>query len=126
MDGTPTNSCHKDVKLIAASSASITGENWIANATFANGTEAGSMYIMNQDFNAVGVSPIANIAYRNGSVSGFAMFASQLVYNNNSTLESQFWAQSTSTDDVYALMWNTEGELQNNSFPVTLKSTSDS
>lgn len=84
------------------------------------------MYIMNEDFNAVGVSPIANIAYRNGSVSGFAMFASQLVYNNNSTLESQFWAQSTDTDDVYALMWNTEGELQNNSFPVTLKATSDS
>lgn len=81
---------------------------------------------MNQDFNAVGVSPTANVAYRNGSVSGFAMFASQLVYNNNSTLESQFWAQSTSTDDVYALMWNTEGELQNNSFPVILKATSDS
>lgn len=84
------------------------------------------MYIMQQDFDAVGVSPIANIANVNGSVSGFAMFASQLVYNNNSTLESQFWAQSTDTDDVYALMWNTEGELQNNSFPVTIKATSDS
>lgn len=108
------------------SSASITGEDWIANATFANGTEAGSMYIMNEDFNTVGVSPIADIAYRNGSVSGFAMFALQLVYNNNSTLESQFWAQSTDTDGVYSLMWNTEGELQNNSFPVILKSTSDS
>lgn len=81
---------------------------------------------MNEDFNAVGVSPIASIAYRNGSVSGFAMFASQLVYNNNSTLESQFWAQSTDTEDIYALMWNTDGELQNNSFPVILKATSDS
>lgn len=81
---------------------------------------------MREDFDAVGVSTIAHAGSINGSVSGFAMFASQLVYNDNSTLESQFWAQSTSTADVYALMWNTEGELQNNSFPVTIKATSDS
>lgn len=55
------------------------------------------------------------------TVTGFGLFATQLVYNNDSNLESQFWAQATATDGIYALMWNTVGDLQDDSFPVTVK-----
>ncbi|KAK2599483.1 hypothetical protein N8I77_011234 [Diaporthe amygdali] len=102
--------------------SSITDENWMANATLANGTSLGSLYIMHSDaFNSVGVSPVATISKMNGTVTGFGLFATQLVYNDNSNLESQFWAQSTSTDGIYALMWNADGGMQDNSFPVLLK-----
>ncbi|KAL2272219.1 hypothetical protein FJTKL_07200 [Diaporthe vaccinii] len=102
--------------------SAITDENWMANATLANGTDIGSLYIMHQDpFNSVGVSEVATISQMNGTVTGFGLFATQLVYNDNSNLESQFWAQSTSTDGIYSLKWNADGGMQDNSFPVLLK-----
>lgn len=73
--------------------ASITGGCWIANATLANGTRAGSMFIRPEDDYAVGVLPMTRIAYINGTVSGFALLASQLVFNNITFLEAQFWAK---------------------------------
>ena len=104
-------------------SSAITDENWMANATLANGTtDIGSLYIMHADpFNSVGVSPMATISEMNGTVTGFGLFATQLVYNDNSNLESQFWAQSTSTDGIYSLRWNAEGLMHDDSFPVLLK-----
>lgn len=63
----------------------------MANATLANGTDIGSLYIMHQDpFNSVGVSLVATINEMNGTVTGFGLFATKLVYNDNSNLESQF------------------------------------
>lgn len=81
------------------------------------------MYIMRESFNAVGMSPFADVDGLGGSAEGFALFATQLVYNNNSTLESQFWAQSTTTDGVYSLMWNPTATVETDSFPVVLKAT---
>lgn len=78
---------------------------------------------MHEDFDAVGVAEFAATSEINGTVSGFALFATQLVYNNNFELELQFWAQSTDTDGIYALMWNSDGDLQDDSFPVTLKAS---
>lgn len=72
--------------------AAITGENWIANATFLNGT-----------------------------VSGFALFATQLVYNNNSYLEAQFWAKPTATDGIFSLCWIVDNVAEEGSFPVVIK-----
>ncbi|KAJ5594711.1 uncharacterized protein N7459_000919 [Penicillium hispanicum] len=106
--------------------ASITGECWIANATFVNGTKAGSMYIMDRKNYAVGVIPITRAAYVNGTVSGFALFASQLVFNNNSLLEAQFWAKETSVDKVYALTWTVDDSSPNGAFPVVVKGSEDS
>lgn len=48
------------------------------------------MYIMPEEDYAVGVLPMTTIAYLNGTVSGFALSASQLVYNKNTFLEAQF------------------------------------
>lgn len=103
--------------------ASITSECWIANATFVNGTAAGSLFI--EQNNALGVLPFTRIAYVNGSVSGFALFASQLVYNNNTALEAQFWAKSTNTSGVYGLIWTPDGDTPTGDFPVVLKASED-
>jgi hypothetical protein len=106
--------------------ASITGECWIANASYVNGTAAGSMYIMDQESYAVGLLPQAKAAYINGTVSGFALFASQLVYNNNTLLEAQFWARETDVDSVYGLTWTLDDSSPNGEFPVVVKASEDS
>ena len=106
--------------------ASITGECWIANATFVNGSKAGSMYIMDQEDYSVGILPETRAAYINGTVSGFALFASQLVYNNNSLLEAQFWASETDYEDVYGLTWTLDDSEPNGQFPVVVKGSTDS
>ncbi|CEJ61598.1 hypothetical protein PMG11_10128 [Penicillium brasilianum] len=106
--------------------ASITGQCWIANATFNNGTGAGSMYIMPENDYPVGVLPMTRIAYLNGTVSGFALFASQLVYNNNTFLEAQFWAKSTNFTGVYGLTWTLDDTAPSGDFPVVVKATEKS
>ncbi|EOD50573.1 Glycoside hydrolase family 12 [Neofusicoccum parvum] len=101
---------------------SITGENWVVNATFANGTGAGSLYIRPEEDNAVGVLPMASISKINGTVTGFALFATQLVYNNNTQLEAQFWAEKTNTSGIYSLVWNSDGvSASGDSYPVVIK-----
>ncbi|KAJ5726947.1 hypothetical protein N7493_005974 [Penicillium malachiteum] len=105
--------------------ASITGECWIANASFVNGTRAGSMYIMDHVDYAVGVLPQTRAAYINGTVSGFALFASQLVFNNDTLLQAQFWARKTDYEDVYALTWTLDDGEPNGKFPVVVKASED-
>ncbi|KAL4894414.1 hypothetical protein BDV59DRAFT_175434 [Aspergillus ambiguus] len=104
---------------------SITDECWIANASFVNGTRAGSLFIKPEDEYALGVLPITRVAYINGTVSGFALFASQLVYNNNTELEAQFWAATTDTDGLYKLVWNANGVVSEGDFPVVVKGSED-
>ncbi|KAL4947055.1 hypothetical protein BDW69DRAFT_190549 [Aspergillus filifer] len=104
--------------------AAITDENWIANATFPNSTSAGSMYFLqNEDDSnyAVGVLPLTRFAYVNGTVSGFALFATQLVYNNETLLQAQFWATKTDTESVYGLVWTVDDEMPAGEFPVVVK-----
>ncbi|KAL4755144.1 hypothetical protein BDW72DRAFT_164201 [Aspergillus terricola var. indicus] len=105
--------------------ASITGENWIANATFVNGTTAGSMYFLEDEDYAVGVLPLPRLANVKGTVTGFALFASQLVYNNDTLLQAQFWASSTDVDDVYGLTWTLDDGSPNGDFPVVVKASED-
>ncbi|KAE8382647.1 hypothetical protein BDV26DRAFT_288211 [Aspergillus bertholletiae] len=101
---------------------SITSESWIVNGTFINGTRAGSLYIKPEDNDAVGVLPFARATAINGTVTGFALFATQLVYNNNTQLEAQFWAKLTDTDGVYSLVWVEDGaQVESGSFPVVVK-----
>ena len=106
--------------------ASITDENWVANATYVNGTSAGSLFIRPENNDRVGVLPITRISRFNGTVSGFALFASQLVYNNNTELQAQFWAQETDMNSTYALTWNSGEGMQNGSFPVVVKASESS
>ncbi|KAL4942774.1 hypothetical protein BDV06DRAFT_211594 [Aspergillus oleicola] len=106
--------------------ASITGENWIANATFANGTSAGSMYFLEEEDYAVGVLPLTRLAYVNGTVSGFALFATQLVYNNDTLLQAQFWASKTEMDSVYGLVWTVDDSAPVGEFPVVVKAEESS
>lgn len=84
------------------------------------------MYIMDREDYAVGVLPITRLAYVNGTVSGFALFASQLVFNNNSLLEAQFWAKKTGVEGVYGLTWTADDSTPNGAFPVVVKASEDS
>lgn len=104
----------------------MTDGNWIVNGTFVKGTSAGSLFIKSEDNDCVGVLPIARVSRINGTVSGFALFASQLVYNNDTQLEAQFWEQGTDTNGTYALTWNSGGDIQNGSFPVVVKASGNS
>lgn len=59
----------------------------------------------------------------NVTTSGFSIFGGQLVYSDGSDIESQFWAKTTDVDGVWGLMWNEDGTSQDDSVPVTLKTT---
>jgi hypothetical protein len=108
--------------------ASITGENWIVNGSFPNGTEAGSLFIRD-DTLAIGVMPYAAVGNINGTVTGFALFATQLVYNNNTELEAQFWAKPATgiLEGVYSLCWvEDDTNISKGSFPVVIKAVEES
>ncbi|CAK44896.1 hypothetical protein CBS115989_8789 [Aspergillus niger] len=106
---------------------SITDECWIVNGTFMNGTRAGSLYIRPDSNNCLGVLPFAQAKGVNGVVTGFGLFASQLVYNNDTQLEAQFWASKTDTEDVYKLVWvEDSSQIASESFPVVVKASEDS
>jgi hypothetical protein len=101
--------------------AAITQMNWKANSTFLNGTSAGSLYIQPSD-NAIVVAPLPTIEAINGTVTGFALFATQLVYNNATYLESQFWARQTNFTNVFGVTWVAENVNPGSGwFPVVIK-----
>ncbi|KAK1657679.1 hypothetical protein BDP55DRAFT_734691 [Colletotrichum godetiae] len=105
---------------------SITGENWKVNATFVNGTSAGSLTISDSDDNAMGLTQTPKAVTVNQTTYGWALFATQLVYNNNSQLEAQFWAKPSEWEDTYLLFWNADQLVSDGSFPVVVKGVENS
>ena len=104
--------------------AAFTDECWIANATFVNGTRAGSMYIMDRADYTVGIIPdVRRVNVKWCTVSGFALFATQLVFNNNTLLEAQFWAKSTIRTAIYGLTWKLDDDKPNGDCPVVVKAS---
>lgn len=99
----------------------VSDENWIVNATLPNGTALGSLCIRSDQDNAVGVLPITGDSDVDDTVTGFARFAWQLVYNNNTLLDSKFWAEATKTDGIYAVVWSSGEGLQDGSYDVVVE-----
>ena len=66
----------------------------------------------------------SNSSTPSGAVTtGFTFFGTDVAYApSSSSYEMQFWAQATNTTGVWALMWNQNGTLEDNSTPVTVKS----
>ncbi|KAF3761943.1 hypothetical protein M406DRAFT_333989 [Cryphonectria parasitica EP155] len=60
------------------------------------------------------------------TMTGFTTFGSQIVWVNGSNYQSQFWAKTTDTDNVYTLNWNVDGANQADSVPVTVKTVAPS
>jgi hypothetical protein len=107
---------------------SITQQNWIVNATFDNGTSAGSLALLPEKDFAIGVVPTSSITDNDDIlVEGFALFATQLVYNNDTMLEAQFWASpgTKSEDGAYTLVWSVDQNTVAGSFPVVIKGIED-
>jgi hypothetical protein len=84
------------------------------------------MYFLEDEDYAVGILPEPSVAYVNGTVTGFALFASQLVYNNNTLLQAQFWAKATDDESIYGLVWVTDDGEQDADFPVVVKASEGS
>ncbi|KAF5492180.1 hypothetical protein CGCS363_v010442 [Colletotrichum siamense] len=105
---------------------SITGQNWKVNGTFVNGTSAGYLTITDSEDRAMGLTSEVPVVSVNQSTYGWALFATQLVYNNNSELQAQFWAKPTDTQDIYLLFWNEDQTVSEGSFPVVIKGVEDS
>ncbi|CAK7232346.1 hypothetical protein SBRCBS47491_008238 [Sporothrix bragantina] len=53
----------------------------------------------------------------------FVMVLDDTDDSGKETYVSEFWATETDTDGLWALMWNEDGSAQDNSVPVTLKTT---
>lgn len=52
---------------------------------------------------------------------GFALYGSDIMYIDGNEYLSQFWAEPTSSDDLYELIWNAGGESSDDAVPVNLK-----
>lgn len=104
----------------------VSDENWIVNGTLPNGTTLGSLVIRTDQDNTVGVLPPTADSDNDGIINGFARFAWQLVYNNNTLLDSKFWAEPTGTDGIYALVWSSGEDLQDGSYDVVVEVVADS
>jgi hypothetical protein len=96
------------------------------NATLnSTGASAGQFYIVDNGFSSVGFLS-SNSTVSNATTTGFTLFGGQVVFQSATALEAQFWAQTTSEDGVWALMWNEPGTNQENSTPVVLKNKAPS
>jgi hypothetical protein len=67
----------------------------------------------------------SNATLPTGAVTtGFSIFGTQVVYyDSDSQILSQFWAQTTDDESVWRVVWNSDGEAEDDSVPVVLKST---
>jgi hypothetical protein len=94
------------------------------NATVNSTSAVSTFYIVPTDSAFESTGFVTNSTAPTGAVTtGFGTFGNQLVYFDNSTLLSQFWAETTDTDGVWAVKWNSASTSQDDSTPVTLKTT---
>lgn len=64
----------------------------------------------------------ANSSLPSGAVkTGFMKYGAYVMYLDDDTMLSEFWAQETNTTGLWALKWNVDGSSQTDSVPVALK-----
>jgi hypothetical protein len=64
----------------------------------------------------------ANSSLPSGAVkTGFMTYGAYIMYLDNNTMLSEFWAETTNTIGVWALKWNEDGSSRTDSVPVSLK-----
>lgn len=87
-----------------------------------------SFYIIPSDnaFDNAGFQRANETAPDGAAMKGFFKFGSQIMFYNNGSYESKFWAQSTKVDGLYTLNWNSNNVDKEDSVPVTIKISSDS
>jgi hypothetical protein len=84
------------------------------------------MYFLEDEDYAVGIFPQPRAAYVNGTVTGFALFASQLIHNKHTLLQAEFWAKATDNGSVFALVWVTDDGEPDAGFRVVVKASEGS
>lgn len=103
----------------------------LTSGTLLNGTSVGDMYIDSSDdiFDFVVLRGSASNGTISGT-SGMTTYGKQLVYNNGSSILSEFWAQpianTDGTNTVWALHWNSNNEYRHGAVPVVLKTIAPS
>ncbi|KAL1889966.1 hypothetical protein Sste5346_008544 [Sporothrix stenoceras] len=96
-------------------------------------TSGSSFYIINSSdssdsFVQAGFVSDASSAPTGATTTGFVTYGSYVMVVNETTADqqtyvSEFWATASGTDGLWTLMWNKAGTVQDNSVPVTLKTT---
>lgn len=88
-----------------------------------NSSDVASFYIVATDgaFDPAGFQRHNETAPTGASMKGFFKFGSQIMWANNGSYESKFWAQSTDVDGLYKLVWNSNNVDKTDSVPVTVK-----
>lgn len=93
------------------------------NCTISNGTSVGGMHIDTTDDMFGQVHVVKN------ATSGFALYGKQLIYYDETTIQSQFWAKEIAETDgsrAWVLYWNSNNNKRPGAVPVALKTIATS
>lgn len=95
------------------------------NVTVMTNTSSGSasFYIVTStsSFAPAGFMRHNESAPTGASMKGFFKYGTQIMWSNDGTYESKFWAQTTSVEGLYKLAWNSNNINKEDSVPVTIK-----
>lgn len=100
---------------------------WNATVMAKNSTsDKATFYVVITDsaFDPAGFHRANDTAPTGASMKGFFRYGSQIMHANDGTYESKFWAQETSVDGLYKLIWNVNNVDKDDAIPVTIKTAS--
>lgn len=103
--------------LAKPSASNSTTQQWLFPSLFINNSSG--------SFEPAGFIS-ASEASGNDSITtaGFQTYGAYLMWlDSNDKLQSQWWAEETSTDGIYRVLWNTDGVESDSAIPVAIKST---
>ncbi|KAI1426997.1 hypothetical protein F5Y12DRAFT_224211 [Xylaria sp. FL1777] len=89
------------------------------NVTIANSSTVGQFYIVPSADENQGVG-FNTTTPTGAATTGFTIYGSTVEYATETTYESQFYAQNSSTG-IWSLMWNSASETPDDGVPVVLK-----
>lgn len=96
------------------------------NVSTSNSTSVGNFFIDTSTYAPAGFTSTNTTLSTNTTTTGFSLFGGQVVFVVDSQYESQFWAQTTDTDGVWAVYWNANATAEDNSVPIVVKTLAPS
>lgn len=99
---------------------------WNATINTNSSTDSATFYIVASTgaFDSVGFKRPNETAPTGAMMKGFFKYGTQIMWSNDGTYESKFWAQTTDVEGLYKLVWNSDNVDKTDSVPVTIKTAS--